>query len=175
MTKIVGRIAALATTLASGASVAATSPPSTPIAGGALDPRFPGAEIYLEPPVRAKPPAGKACAAAARYVDLVNAGRFRDVAKLYSDDALLLEPMRSTAHGSLEIRAFYERKIGPMRPEVVPVAYLGSNRDCMVELASKIEIGAERRFALVSIDHFTLDARGKVMRMIAFARPARTL
>lgn len=173
MTRKFSRMAALAAILV--AATAATSPQPTPIPGGKLDPRFPGAEIYLTPPMRAKPPAGKACKVAERYVDLVNAGRYNDVAALFAADALLLEPMRSTARGSLEINDFYAHRIGAMRPEVVPVAYAGDNRDCMVELATKIDLSGERRFALVSIDHFTLDAHGKVLHMIAFARPARSL
>jgi hypothetical protein len=154
---------------------AADSAPAPMVApGGVLDGRFTGAEVYLTDPERAKRPPGKACAVAEAYVDRVNAGRFRDVADLFAEDALLLEPTRTTYRGLTAIRSFYEGRIGAMKPQIVPVAYVGDDRDCMVELAVKTEVGGERRFALVSIDHFTLDAKGKVARMIAFARPPRT-
>src|SRR5687768_1314826 len=88
--------------LAAAASAGAAPPPMM-IPGGALDARFKGAEVYLERPVPAKPPAGRACAAAAAYVDHINAGRFREAANLFADDALLLEPMRTTYRGLAEI------------------------------------------------------------------------
>jgi hypothetical protein len=171
--RTISRMAAVAAILVGITAVVATSPPAA-IPGGVLDPRFPGADVYLTAPERAKPPAGRACEAAERYVDLVNAGRFGDVAGLFAEDALLLDPMRHTYRGSEQIHSFYEGRIGAMRPEVVPVAYVGDDRDCMVELAAKSDVGGERRFALVSVDHFTLEASGKVSRMIAFARPPPT-
>lgn len=169
------RISAAIIGLALSASgvVAEAPPAATAIAGGALDSRFPGAEVYLAAPVRAKRPAGKACAVAEAYVDHINAGQFRAVADLFADDALLLEPSRHTYLGMVQIRSFYEGKIGTMRPEVMPVAYLGDDSDCMVELAAKSDFGGTRLYALVSVDHFTLDVHGKVARMVAFARPPR--
>ena len=61
-----------------------------------------------------------------------------------------------------------------MRPEVIPVTFLGNDRDCMVEMTTRTEIGGEQRYVLVSINHFTLDDKGNAARMIAFARPPRT-
>ena len=163
---------AAALALAAAPPVQAASGPSIP--GGAHDPRYPGAEVYVGVPQRAAPGEGKACAVAAAYVDGVNAGRLREVADLFADDALLLEPSRRTWRGIEQIRSFYEGQIGRMRPTVVPVAFLGNDRECMVELASLTDLGGgDRRYALVSIDHFILDAAGKVATMVAFARPAR--
>jgi len=164
------RLTALAAVIP--AAVVAAPPPMV-VPGGTLDSRITGADVYLARPQRAKSPAGKACAVAESYVDLINAGRYRDVANLFADDALLLEPTRTTYRGLAEIRTFYEGRIGAMRPEVIPVAYVGDERDCMVELAFLTDVGGERRFVLASIDHFTVDAKGKVSRMIAFARPPR--
>lgn len=158
--------------MVSAGALAAPSAPTVP--GGAIDTRVTGAEVYLAKPERAKPPAGRACALAQAYVDHINAGRYRDAADLFAADAILFEPTRRTYRGLAEIRTFYEGQIGKMRPEVVPVSYLGDDRDCMVELATRTDIGGEQRYALVSIDHFTLDANGKAARMIAFARPPRT-
>ena len=165
-------IAGLAALL--GWDAARGAPPPSPTPGGPFDTNVTGAEVYVGVPQRAKRPAGKACAVAEAYVDHINSGRYRDAADLFADDGVLFEPSRRTYRGRAEIRTFYEGQIGGMRPEVVPVAYLGNDRECMVELAVKTAIGGAQRFALVSIDHFTLDGKGRVASMIAFPRPPRT-
>lgn len=147
--------------------------PQTPsiVPGGALDIQFAGPDVYLVNPVRTKPGAGKACAAAQAYVDSINAGRFGDVADLFAPNGLLLHPPGHSHIGQTEIREFYESTIGPMRPEIVPVGYVGEGRECMVEIAAKIDIGGEHRFMLASVDHFTVSRDGKVTRMISYGRP----
>ncbi|MGE3693139.1 MAG: nuclear transport factor 2 family protein [Novosphingobium sp.] len=143
------------------------------IPGGVLDPAFPDADVYLGEPANPEPPPGRACALARRYVDLVNAGKYAEVAALFADDATFLEPMRPTLHGRAEIDEFYIKRIGSMAPTVRAVKYFGDDEECMVELALLTEIGGAKRWVLVSMDHFILDADGKVKSMTAFARPVR--
>ena len=143
------------------------------IPGGLLDPAFPDADVYLGEPANPAPPPGRACALAKRYVDLVNAGKYAEVAALYADDATFLEPMRPTLHGRSQIDEFYTRRIGSMAPQVRAVKYFGDDEECMVELALQTEIGGQKRWVLVSMDHFILNADGKVKSMTAFARPVR--
>ena len=143
------------------------------IAGGVLDPAYPGADIYLGKPKAPAVPPGRACAVAERYVALVNAGKYAEVAALYRDDATFLEPMRPTLRGREEIDAFYTRRIGDMRPAIAAVSYLGNDRECMVELALGIELDGRQRYALVSVDHFIVDEDGRIVSMIAFGRPPR--
>ena len=144
------------------------------IAGGQLDPAFPDADVYLGTPTTPVVPPGRACALAQRYVALVNAGKYLEVAVLFADDATFLEPMRPTLHGRAQIDAFYTRRIGAMAPQVMGVSYFGNDSECMVELALQVEIGGHKRWVLVSIDHFILGEGGKVKSMTAFARPVRT-
>lgn len=143
------------------------------IAGGELDPAFPGAEVYLSVPVLATPPPGKACALAARYVALVTAGKADEVAGLYSDDAIILEPSRQNLRGIEEVRSFYRTRLATMQPQVAAVAYTGDDRDCMVELVAKRQLQGQTRYVLVSVDHFTVGDDGKAIRMVAFPRPPR--
>jgi SnoaL-like domain len=159
------------TLMASGPAVA--SAPASIIPGGVLDPAIAEADIYLATPAPPRIPRGRACALAARYVALVNAGKYREVAALFADDATFLEPMRPTLHGRTEIDAFYTRRIGAMAPKVMAVAYFGNDRECLVELALEVAIAGQMRWALVSMDHFILGADGKVRSMTAFARPPR--
>ena len=143
------------------------------VAGGHLDPAYPDADVYIGKPAEPSVPPGKACAVAQRYVELVNARDYAGVAALFAEDATFLEPMRPTLQGHDQINAFFTRRIGAMTPEVMAVTYLGDERDCMIELALKIEIGGKDRWVLVSIDHFILGEDGKIASMAAFARPAR--
>lgn len=169
----IGKTAMLAAFLSVAGPVGARAQAVT-VAGGALDSGFTGADVYLGTPKAAKAPATKACSAARSYVDLINGGQFQKLAGLFEEDGVVLDPMRQDIRGRDQIRAFYEGRIGKMRPELIAVAYLANGRDCMVELAARRDVRGAMRYALVSIDHFTLGKAGKIARMVAFARPPRT-
>jgi len=147
--------------------------PNVTIPGGVLDGSIAGVDVYVGVPNEAAAPPGKACQAVKRYVDLVNAGQFAKVADLFQENAALLEPTGHTALGRDQIRAFYEKTIGQMRPQVVAVAFVGDDTDCMVELATKRKVNNELRYVLVSVDHFKMGADGRISSMIAFVRPPR--
>jgi hypothetical protein len=159
------------TAITMGTAMAGTS--ANHIPGGQLDPAIHDADIYLTTPAAPVMPKGRACALAARYVNLVNAGKYLEVAALFADDATFLEPMRPTLHGRGEIDAFYTKRIGAMAPQVMAVAYFGNDRECLVELALQVEIADQKRWALVSMDHFIVNRQGRVASMTAFARPVR--
>jgi hypothetical protein len=142
--------------------------------GGLLDPAFPDADVYIGKPESPPVPPGKACEVAARYVELVNAGKYAEVAGLYADDASFLEPMRPNLQGRQQIDEFYTKRIGSMAPEVMAVAWFGNETECIVDLALKTTIGGEDRWVLVSVDHFIVGADGKIRSMTAFARPTRS-
>ncbi|MBV1688752.1 nuclear transport factor 2 family protein [Novosphingobium sp. G106] len=141
------------------------------IAGGALDPAYDKADVYLETPPSAPVPPGRACQLAARYVALINAGDYLGAAALFADDATFLEPMRPSLKGRAQIDEFYTKVIGGMKPQVIAVAYTGDDRECMVALANRTTLDGKERYHLASVDHFILRADGKVDSMVAFARP----
>ncbi|MEJ5979510.1 nuclear transport factor 2 family protein [Novosphingobium sp. PS1R-30] len=143
------------------------------VPGGELDPAHPGSDVFLRAPREPSVPPGRACEVARRYVELINAGDYAGVAALYADDATFLEPMRPTLHGRAQIDEFYAKRIGAMKPRIVAVSYLGGEEECMVSLALRTAIGGEERFVLVSVDHFLVNAQGRIVSMIAFARPPR--
>ena len=145
-----------------------------PIAGGEIDENFTGADLYLGTPHEANAPRTKACRAAKRYIASINAGQFPQVVDLFTDDAIVLDPTRRVMKGRSQIEAFYQGPIRQIRPELVGVAYLGDATDCVVEIARKDTVAGQPRYVLVSIDHFTVDQRGKVIRMVAFSRPPRS-
>lgn len=140
--------------------------------GGLADVTATG-ELYRGVPRAATPQPGTACMVAKRYLDLVNAGRYGEMADLFTPDAVVLEPMRGpsggTARGRAEIDAFYSRRIGGMRPHVIGVAFVGTRSDCMLENAARLP--PSTRYSLSSINHFAVNRQGKITRMVAFARP----
>lgn len=140
------------------------------VAGGTLDPAMRPRDVYLERPAPATADPNTACTVAERYVALVNAGHYKQVADLFAEDAVLMEPGGQAGRGREQINAFYTNRIGGMRPTLVPVAYVGNQTDCMVELAVERQINGATRFTLTSIDHFTVDPSGKAARMVAFNR-----
>jgi SnoaL-like protein len=149
-------------------------PAGLQIAGGEIDDSYTGADLYLGTPREAPAPRTKACQAAKNYVVNINAGQFSRVVDLFTEDAVVLDPTRRVMKGRSQIQAFYDGPIRQIRPELVGVAYLGDSKDCVVELARKDTVGGQPRYVLVSIDHFTVDQHGKVVRMVAFARPPRS-
>lgn len=167
-----GFLAAALALVATGAAMADTKPLVAP--GGLLDPAFPDADVYIGRPESPPVPPGKACEVAARYVELVNAGKYAEVAGLYADDASFLEPMRPNLQGREQIDEFYTKRIGAMQPEVMAVAWFGNETECVVDLALKTKIGDEDRWVLVSVDHFIVGADGRIASMTAFARPQRS-
>lgn len=140
------------------------------IAGGALDPAYTGADVYIDTPPPPKVPRGQACKMAKAYVDYHQAGRFADVPGLFAADAALLEPTRLNIRGKEAITKFYAKAIGSLKPDIAAVFYLGDATDCMVELAVRQMIDGKLRYRLASMDHFTVDATGKIIRMVAFQR-----
>lgn len=144
---------------------------SLTVAGGVIDPAFPNRDIYLETPVSAPVPPGRACKVAAQYVQFINRGDYMGAAALFHDDATFLEPMRPSLKGRAQIDQFYATTIAPMKPHIVAVAYTGDDNQCMVALANRTEIDGTPRYYLASVDHFIIRSDGKVDSMVAFARP----
>jgi hypothetical protein len=133
----------------------------------------PTGEYYRGVPTAAAPRPGTACMVAKRYLDLVNAGRYGEIADLFAADGVVLDPMRGpsggVARGTAQIDAFYSNRIGRMRPHVIGVAYVGTRQECMLENAARVPPAT--RYALSSVNHFAVNRQGKITRMVAFARP----
>jgi len=170
--EVFGAALFMAAPVAATTAMAADKPLVAP--GGLLDPAYPDADVYIGTPERPAVPPGKACEVAARYVELVNAGKYAEVAALYADDATFLEPMRPNLHGREQIDEFYTKRIGAMQPQVIAVAYFGSDTECVVDLALQTKMGDADRWVLVSVDHFIIGPDGKIRSMTAFSRPLRS-
>jgi hypothetical protein len=144
----------------------------THIPGGQLDPTIVGVDAYVGEPQPADPGSNRACQQAKTYVDLFQAGRFTEVANLFAADAVILDPMRLSVNGHVDIADFYRNKVGARGPQVVGVSYIGQGNECILELAVQLRVNGETRYVLQGLDHFTLNSGGKFSRMVVFMRPA---
>lgn len=165
----------IAATAASAQTSQAANEQPFVIAGGALDSAIKARDVYLERPVAATAEPGTACGVVEEYVELISTGKYGEVADLWLPDGVLMEPGASGAvRGREAIRDYYTGRIGDMRPTIVPVAYVGNRTDCVVELTIEQDFDGAKRFALASVDHFTVDEAGQIVRMVAFSRGQAT-
>ena len=140
------------------------------VPGGVLDPAFVGADVYVGTPKSGDPGDTLAGKTAQKYIAYLHDGRYADLAALFTDDAIFLDPLRRGVKGPDQVRAFYEKTVGPMKTEIIGVSYVASGSSCMVELAIKVNIQGQERY----IDHFTVNAAGKITRMIVYLRPPQS-
>lgn len=138
--------------------------------GGELDPAKRPLDVYIDKPVAAKADPNTACKNAEEYNRRVNSGQYAEIADLFTADAVFMEPTKTIAAGTQQIRDFYVNFIGRMRPTIVSVAYVGNDTDCMVMQSSSNTLDGRERYLLSSVNFFTLGEGGRFNRMIAFSR-----
>jgi hypothetical protein len=113
-------------------------------------------------------PAEHACDAAEEYVKLINNSKYDSVGGVFADDAVYMGPDGKTRHGSKEIGAFYSRFLPIFKPQLRASRFFAQGNECMMELENKNQSG---EFAPTAVDHFTVDAAGKVSKFIVYLRP----
>jgi hypothetical protein len=124
-----------------------------------------------------KPPAatvhGKSCEVAQRYVDIINTKQYGELKTLFATDAVFLTPVGKVLHGRQEIDAFYTSMVGSLAPDIVPVSFISDGAHCVMELVAQTRQEAGKGHHLSAIDHFTVNAEGKITNMIVYLRPHR--
>jgi len=148
-------------------TLAAEAPLRVP--GGTLDPSQRPRDVYIGAPVAAVPDRATACRLAERYIQLINSERFGDLPSLFAEDAQVFSPTQEIALGRKALGPFYA-EVGKLKPHIIPVAYVGTKSDCMVEFAVRAQVEGKPRYVLAVIDHFTLNKAGLATRMVAFGR-----
>jgi len=140
------------------------------VPGGLLDPSHTDRDVYLGTPRAARTPPG--CSFAEKYVQLINEQRFGEVVNLYSDDAVVIPPLANMrAEGRQEIAEFYETVVAGYEPNIIPVAYGVYGNECFQVHATAHLIDGATRYVLSTVDHFTINDAGLIVRMIAYGRP----
>src|SRR5579872_7524362 len=104
------------------------------VPGGALDPSQRPRDVYIGTPTAAVPDRATACRVAERYIQLINSERFAELPSLFAEDAQVFSPTQEIALGRKALGPFYA-EVGKLKPHIIPVAYVGTKSECMVEFA----------------------------------------
>ena len=103
-----------------------------------------------------------------RYVNLVNAGRYDELATLFASDATFWGPGGREMHGREEIAAFYGGFLPSITPQVRLASFVEDGKVCVYELEARIE--GEAGYRLGAIDHATFDSDGLVSRFAVYTK-----
>ena len=114
------------------------------------------------------------------YVELLNARQFDQVSELWADDGVLFNGFGQVLEGKPAVRAFYAAFSDGIFPQV-RIASLMQDRAagiCAAELETRMVHEADgslkaepEPFSPASLDLFTVNADGKVQKMIAYIAP----
>ena len=105
---------------------------------------------------------------AERYIDLVNTGRYDQLATLFAPDATFLGPGERELHGRKEITAFYSSFLPTIAPHVRLATFVEDGDVCVYELEARVDDQVEYR--LGAIDHATFDGDGLVVRFAVYTK-----
>jgi hypothetical protein len=119
---------------------------------------------------------------AARYVELIQAGRYDEVGELWADDAVFQNPVGTVIRGKAAIKAFYTNFLSSITPDVRAARYATDVEAgvCVLELETRMSRGEDGQwrndptapYSLSAIDRFAINAEGKIQHMIVYTAPA---
>ena len=116
---------------------------------------------------------GRSCEVAQLYVELINSKRYDELHTLFAANAVFLTPVGKVLQGPRDIGEFYKSMVGSLQPDIVPVSFISDGDACVMELAAKTNRDDGEGYRLSAIDHFTVNAEGKIINMIVYLRPDR--
>ena len=111
--------------------------------------------------------------AADHYVDMINANRFGAIEDLFASDATFLPPSGEVLKGRQEIGRFYREEAAQRIKGCRAVSFVQEGDKCVVELEPIRKVPLALPFVARAIDHFTVDAEGKICRLAIYLNPAR--
>jgi hypothetical protein len=130
---------------------------------------YPLTDLFDTPPPRATAAPGTSCVTADHYVGSIAADKKDELGGYFAEDAALLTPFGELVRGRKNIQAWYDANHGKMAA-AVPVGFYPSGNDCWMELAAKFVADPEPRFRLLTGQHFTMNDRGEIVRLVHYFR-----
>lgn len=128
---------------------------------------------------------GDACSVGRTYIELVQKREWNAVADLFAPDAVVHAPTGKVYRGADEIRRFYTVEASQLGANLVvrPQGFVGSKTECYFEIWARSKKDADGVYVLDpngefvrnAIDHFTLDAQGRVLEMVAHSAPTANM
>lgn len=132
---------------------------------------YPDKDVFDAPPPAASAKGKRACEPAQRYVDLMTEERYDEVGKLFADDAVFVTPTGKVLRGPAEIGAFYAEMMPKFKPRNVPISFIAEGDECIMELVTATILDNFAHYRLAAIDHFTVNADGKIRHLTVYLRP----
>ena len=132
---------------------------------------YPDKDVFDTPPPAASAKGKRSCEPAQRYVDLMTAERYDEVGKLFADDAVFVTPTGKVLRGPAEIGAFYAEMMPKFKPRNVPISFIADGDECIMELVTATILDNFAAYRLAAIDHFTVNADGKIRHLTVYLRP----
>ena len=135
-------------------------------------------------PANAEPGGRDPCAVAHAYIDLVHHGDYAGIGNLFAEGAEYLSYARPEPfHGPKEVAEIYRHILSDAdnggqlgKPADVMVrSYVGQGPYCVIELGAKGKTASADDYTLISVDHITIDASGKISRFVVYVRPGLKL
>jgi hypothetical protein len=108
--------------------------------------------------------------AVARYLELINAKRYADIASIFAADAQFLAPTGEVVVGREAICDFYSAGLERIAPSRVwASSQVTEGNRSVIEISAQLPDELEPRTV---VDHFTVNDEGEVIRMAVYLRPA---
>ena len=122
------------------------------------------------------------CDVPQRYVALVRAGRYEDLAGLFAEDAVFHNPLGDVLRGRDAIGAFYTGFLTQLKPDVRGVRHVWDEaaRVCVFELESRMSRSPdggwvndpEADYSLSALDRMEINGEGLIQEMTVYMAPA---
>jgi SnoaL-like domain len=113
--------------------------------------------------------------AVVRYLALINAKRYGEIASIFAEDAVFLAPTGDTIRGREAINEFYSAGLEKISPvSVWASSQVTEGNCCVIEISATLPDEPEDKPRTV-VDHFTVDDAGEVVRMAVYLRPAEVI
>ncbi len=135
------------------------------------EPTWPNSTVFMETPAKAEARRGTSCEVAESYVTRISEDRAPDVVELFAEDGSVFSSLPRYLIGREAIAKQYA---SVHNKGAVPVSYLETGSECAVTIAALLEskeTGGARRYGIISMNHFKLNAAGKIERLIIYVRP----
>ncbi len=144
---------------------------AAPAAAETGEPTWPNSTLFENPPAKAAARPGSSCEVAERYVTRISEDRAPDVVELFAEDGSVFSSLPRYLIGREAIARQYANV---HNKGAIPVSYLETGKECAVTIAALLEskeLGGARRYGIISMNHFKLNAAGKIERLIIYVRP----
>jgi hypothetical protein len=102
-------------------------------------------------------------------VDLINAGRYEDVPRLFADDGVFRNPHGDRYEGTEAIREFVVEHLTRQKPKMRLARCVESDGECWGEMEAEHPETGE--MTLISANHFTVDDQNRIKQLIVFLLP----